>query len=69
MILYVRQRWYDYRLSWNSSKRIKVREHFVDKIWIPDLRIINLKEMKRFHISGGINMNLHPNGRVYFSQM
>ena len=69
MILYVRQQWYDYRLSWNSSKRIKVREHLLDKIWVPDFRIINLKEMKRFDISGGVNMNLHPNGRVYFSQV
>ena len=70
MMIYIRQKWYDYRLSWNSSvERIKVREHFLDKIWLPDIRIINMKDMKRFEGFGGINMNIHSSGLVYFSQL
>ena len=69
MIIYIRQIWYDYRLCWNASKRIKVREHFLDKIWLPDIRLTNLKDMKRFDGFGGINMNIYPNGRIYFSQL
>jgi cytidylate kinase len=71
MLLYIRQIWFDHRLSWNSTEfhRIKVREHFLDKIWIPDIRMRNMKDMKRFHDFGGINMNIHSNGRIYFSQL
>ena len=71
MLLYIRQKWYDYRLSWNSTdvSRIKVREHLLDKIWIPDIRMRNLKDAKRFQDFGGVNMNLHSNGKVYFSQL
>ena len=71
MLLYIRQRWFDYRLSWNSTdvSRIKVREHLLHKIWIPDIRIRNLKDAKRFHDFGGVNMNLHSNGKIYFSQL
>lgn len=70
MILYIRQKWNDYRLTWNSSiVKLKVREHFMEKIWLPDFRIINLKEMKQFQISGGINMNIYPNGNIYLSQV
>ena len=71
MLLYIRQRWSDYRLSWNSTdvSRIKVREHLLDKLWIPDIRMRNLKDAKRFHDFGGINMNLYSNGRIYYSQL
>ena len=69
MIIFIRQTWYDYRLSWNGTKRIKVREHFLDNIWIPDVRIRNLKDIKRFPGLGGVNMNIHPDGRVYLSQL
>ena len=69
MTIFIRQTWYDYRLSWNSTKRLKVREHFLDKIWLPDVRIINLKDAKRFEGFGGVNMNIYPNGRIYFSQL
>ena len=69
MLIYIKQTWYDYRLSWNGTRRLKIREHFLDKIWEPDVRIINLKEAKRFEGLGGVNMNIYPSGRVYFSQM
>ena len=69
MIIFIRQTWYDYRLSWNGTRRLKIREHFLDKIWLPDVRIINLKEAKRFEGFGGVNMNIYPSGRVYFSQL
>ena len=69
MIIFLRQIWYDYRLSWNGTKRIKVREHFLDKIWIPDVRITNLKEVKEFPGLGGVNMNIYPDGKVYLSQL
>ena len=68
MLLYVRQSWYDYRLSRNSTKMLKIREHFVDKIWLPDVRLVNLIDAKKFHEFGGVNMNIYPDGKVYFSQ-
>ncbi|CAB4037326.1 gamma-aminobutyric acid receptor subunit rho-3-like isoform X1 [Paramuricea clavata] len=77
LIIYIRQRWTDFRLSWNKTyypaatplKRLKVREHLLDKIWLPDIRITNLKEMNQFEKFGGINMNIHPSGTVYYSQL
>ncbi|XP_028391982.1 gamma-aminobutyric acid receptor subunit gamma-2-like [Dendronephthya gigantea] len=69
MLVYIRQTWYDYRLAWNSTKTLKIREHFLDKIWLPDVRISNLKEAKRFEGFGGTNMNIHPDGKVYYSQL
>ncbi|CAB4035071.1 gamma-aminobutyric acid receptor alpha-like, partial [Paramuricea clavata] len=69
MIIFIRQRWYDYRLSWNSTERLKIREHFLDKIWLPDVRIVNLKDARRFEGFGGVNMNIKPTGYIYFSQL
>lgn len=71
MTIFIRQTWYDYRLTWNStkSKRLKIREHFLDKIWLPDTRVVNLKNVKRFEGFGGTNMNIYPDGKVYFSHM
>ncbi|XP_028392257.1 gamma-aminobutyric acid receptor alpha-like [Dendronephthya gigantea] len=70
LIIFIRQTWYDYRLSWNSTKeRLKIREHFLDKIWLPDVRIVNLKDAKRFEGFGGVNMNIYRDGRIYFSQL
>ena len=68
MILNIKQEWYDYRLKSNYTKRLKVREHLLDKIWLPDLRIIDLKEVKRFDGFGAINMKVYPDGRVYYSK-
>lgn len=69
MLVYIRQTWYDYRLTWNSTEILKIREHFLDKIWLPDVRISNMKTAKRFEGFGGTNMNIHPNGKVYYSQL
>ena len=69
MIIFIRQQWYDCRLSWNATRRLKIREHFLDQIWLPDIRIVNLKDVKRFDGFGGVNMNIYPDGRVYFSQL
>ena len=69
MILFIRQVWHDYRLSHNFSQKIKVREHLLDKIWLPDIRMSNLKDTKRFDGFGGINMNIYPSGKIYFSQL
>ncbi|CAB4029526.1 gamma-aminobutyric acid receptor alpha-like, partial [Paramuricea clavata] len=69
MLIYIRQRWYDFRLSWNSTmRRLKMREYFQDKIWLPDVRIINMKDAKRFQGFGEVNTHIHPDGKVYFSQ-
>ena len=69
MLIYIRQRWNDFRLSWNSTmKRLKMREYFLDKIWLPDVRIINMKDAKRFQGFGEVNIHIHPDGKVYFSQ-
>lgn len=71
MILYIRLKWHDYRLRWNSTKmrRIKTREHLLDKIWIPDIRMGHVKDMKSFRRFGGVNMNLYRDGKVYYSQL
>ena len=70
-LLYIRQTCFDYRLSWNSTEihKIKVREHFLDKIWIPDIRMRNMKDVHRFNEFGGINLNLYSTGKIYFSQL
>ena len=49
-------------------KRLKMREYFLDKIWLPDVRIINMKDAKRFQGFGEVNIHIHPDGKVYFSQ-
>jgi hypothetical protein len=69
MIIFIKQIWYDYRLSWNGTKGLKIREHFMDKIWLPDVRIVNLKEVKSFAGFGGVNMNIQPSGKVCLNQM
>ncbi|XP_028419262.1 gamma-aminobutyric acid receptor subunit gamma-2-like, partial [Dendronephthya gigantea] len=70
-LLYIRQTWHDYRLSWNATDlmKIKLREHFLDKLWLPDIRFRNMKDVKHFKDFGSINMNLYSDGRVYFSQL
>ena len=71
MMIFVRQVWFDYRLTWNSTAvtRIKVREHLLDKIWTPDIRLRNMKDVKRFQEFGGTNMNVYSDGKVYYSQL
>ena len=41
----------------------------MDKIWLPDVRIVNLKEVKSFAGFGGVNMNIQPSGKVCLNQM
>lgn len=50
-------------------QRIKTREHLIDKIWIPDIRMNHVKDMKTLQHFGRVNMNVYRDGRVYYSQL
>ncbi|XP_052710419.1 glycine receptor subunit alpha-2-like [Crassostrea angulata] len=71
MSFYLRQRWYDPRLRFNESlgiENIELDPKLMDKIWVPDLYIINEKTAK-FHTVTVPNkmMYIYPDGLVLYS--
>ncbi|XP_062596050.1 glycine receptor subunit alpha-3-like [Saccostrea cucullata] len=71
MSFYLRQRWYDPRLQYNESLGADVLEldpKLMDKIWVPDIYIINEKTAK-IHVVTVPNkmMYIYPDGLVLYS--
>ncbi|XP_056015552.1 glycine receptor subunit alpha-1-like isoform X2 [Ostrea edulis] len=71
MSFYLRQRWYDPRLQFNASLGIDVLEldpKLMEKIWVPDIYIINEKTAKIHEVTvPNKMMYLYPNGLVLYS--
>nr|XP_022289452.1 glycine receptor subunit alpha-2-like [Crassostrea virginica]XP_022289833.1 glycine receptor subunit alpha-2-like [Crassostrea virginica]XP_022289834.1 glycine receptor subunit alpha-2-like [Crassostrea virginica] len=71
MSFYLRQRWYDPRLRFNASLGVDALEldpKLMDRIWVPDIYIINEKTAK-FHTVTVPNkmMYIYPDGLVLYS--
>ena len=71
MSFYLRQRWYDPRLQFNASLGVDALEldpKLMDRIWVPDIYIINEKTAK-FHTVTVPNkmMYIYPDGLVLYS--
>lgn len=66
--IYMRQRWYDPRLAYNSSVILPPTSDLVDKIWLPDLIVGNAKVAKIHNLTRTNKwVQIQPSGHVLYT--
>jgi hypothetical protein len=69
--MFLRERWVDERLSFietQSNHRLELEGSMVDKLWVPDVYILNEKKSNYHDVTVPNKMvHLYPNGTIQFS--
>lgn len=69
--MFLRERWEDERLRFTetqSSSRLELEGSTVDKVWLPDVYILNEKTSSYHDVTvPNKMMHLYPNGTVQYS--